>query len=263
MAQLQRLVIALTQRQDQQIFLTEAQQHYLGRVLRLGNGDRFIAMDGQGSWYLSELEANLTQAKILESLYVQTELLVAVTLMAAMPKGSGFDEVVYQSTELGVACIMPLKSDRTLLNPSPRKLERWRRLTEEAAEQSERQVVPTILDPIDFAASLQLTGTLDAHRYICVARGEAPHLLSCLIDKRSQLKTAQPSNLQPPSVLIATGPEGGWSTAEVEQATAAGFQPVSLGCRILRAVTAPIVALSLVASAWEWKRDWEVEPELE
>jgi 16S rRNA (uracil1498-N3)-methyltransferase len=251
LAQLQRLVIASQQRQDEQIFLTPPQQHYLNRVLRLGVGDRFIAMDGQGSWWLSELEASQTQAKIIESLSVQTELHLAVTLMAAMPKGSGFDEVVYQATELGVACIIPLRSDRTLLNPSPQKLERWRRLSQEAAEQSERQVVPTILDPVDFATSLELEETLNAHRYICVARGHASHLLSCLQTQGLRLKTSQPSNPQPSSVVIATGPEGGWTDAEVEQAIAAGFQPVSLGRRILRAVTAPIVALSLVASALE------------
>ncbi|NEQ23968.1 MAG: 16S rRNA (uracil(1498)-N(3))-methyltransferase [Microcoleus sp. SIO2G3] len=251
MAQLQRLVIALEQRINQQILLTDAQQHYLGRVLRLGNGDRFIAMDGQGSWLLSELEANLTQAKIIESLSVQTELPFAVTLMAAMPKSSGFDEVVYQATELGVTAIIPLKSDRTLLNPSPQKVERWRRLTQEAAEQSERQVVPTILDPVDFTTNLQLADIPHTYRYICVARGNPPHLLSCLQDIKIQLKTAQASTPQLPSVAIATGPEGGWTTTEVEKATAAGFQPVSLGCRILRAVTAPIVALSLVASVLE------------
>ena len=250
MAQLQRLVIALEQRINQQILLTDAQQHYLGRVLRLGNGDRFIAMDGQGSWLLSELEANLTQARIIESLSVQTELPFAVTLMAAMPKSSGFDEVVYQATELGVTAIIPLKSDRTLLNPSPQKVERWRRLTQEAAEQSERQVVPTILDPVDFATGLQLADAPHTYRYICVARGNPPHLLSCLQDIKLQLKT-HASTPQVPLVVIATGPEGGWTTAEVEKATTAGFQPVSLGCRILRAVTAPTVALSLVASVLE------------
>ena len=251
MTELQRLVIAAAQQQERVIFLTDAQQHYLSRVLRLGNGDRFIAMDGRGSWWLSELEASLTQAKIIESLSVNTELLVTVTLMAAMPKGSGFDEVVYQATELGVAGIMPLKSDRTLLNPSPQKLERWRRLAQEAAEQSERQVVPTILEPIDLATSLQLPETLNAHRYICVARGDAPHLLTCLLDKKLQLVSSQTAPPHPPSLVIATGPEGGWTAAEVEQATAAGFQRVSLGRRILRAVTAPIVALSLVASVLE------------
>lgn len=253
MAQLQRLVIEQTQRQDEQLFLSDAQQHYLCRVLRLGEGDRFIAMDGRGSWWLSELEASLTQAKIIESLSVQTELQGAVTLMAAMPKGNGFDDVVYQATELGVACIIPLKSDRTLLNPSPQKLQRWRRLTQEAAEQSERQIVPTVLDPVDFATSLHLAQPkpIDAQRYICVARHDAPHLLSCLSVQRSELDTNSPTNSLPPSIVIATGPEGGWTTVEVEQAIAAEFQPVSLGHRILRAVTAPIVALSILASVFD------------
>lgn len=251
MAQLQRLAIAPQQHQEGQILLTPGQQHYLNRVLRLKEGDRFIAMDGQGSWWLSELETSLSQAKIIESLCVQTELLGTVTLMAAMPKGNGFDDVVYQATELGVACIVPLNSDRTLLNPSPHKLERWRRLTHEAAEQSERQFVPTLLNPIDFSASLQLPEISNAHRYICVARGDAPHLLSCLLERGLKLKTSSPSNPQPPSVVIATGPEGGWTATEVELAKAAGFQPVSLGRRILRAVTAPIIALSLVTSVFD------------
>ena len=80
MTQLQRLVIAPKQRQGQEINLTQAQQHYLVRVLRLGKNARFIAMDGQGSCWLSELNASLTQAKIIESLNVQTELLVTVTV---------------------------------------------------------------------------------------------------------------------------------------------------------------------------------------
>ncbi len=251
LAQLQRLAIAPQQWQEGEIALTPGQQHYLHRVLRLKEGDRFIAMDGKGSWWLSELAANLTQAKIIESLSINTELLVTVTLMAAMPKGNGFDDMVYQATELGVACIVPLKSDRTLLNPSPQKVERWRRLTQEAAEQSERQIVPTVLDPVDFTASLQLTATSDAHRYICVARGEFPHLLNCLSMQRFNSETASPSHSHPLSIVIATGPEGGWAAQEVEQAQALGFQPVSLGRRILRAVTAPIVALSLITSSLE------------
>ncbi|MGQ4648318.1 16S rRNA (uracil(1498)-N(3))-methyltransferase [Lyngbya aestuarii] len=247
MAQLQRLVITTAQRQNQQISLTDAQQHYLCRVLRLESGDRFIAMDGQGGWYISELDTSLTQARIIESVAVNTELPIMVTLIAAMPKGSGFEEVVTQATELGVARIIPTKSDRTLLNPSPQKVERWRRLAQEAAEQSERQVLPKILNPVEFTASLKLTETLNTHRYICVARRQAPHLLSCL-EQGLRLEAGQPSE-----VVIATGPEGGFSSAEVELAIAEGFQAVGLGRRILRAVTAPIVALSLVASVGEEK----------
>lgn len=245
MAQLQRIVIAPSQFQNQQIVLTTEQQHYLVRVLRLREGDRFIAIDGGGQWWLARLEANLAQAQILESLPVQTELPVTVTLVVALPKGNGFDEVVRCCTEMGVACLAPIVSDRTLLHPSPQKLERWRRIASEAAEQSERQIVPTILDPVPFVTNLSL-----AHekKYICVARGDSVHLLDCL-QNESCAGTKQSS--QSPSIAIATGPEGGWTSAEIERANLAGFQPVSLGRRILRSVTAPLVALSLVAAAWE------------
>ncbi|MEB3336403.1 MAG: RsmE family RNA methyltransferase, partial [Leptolyngbyaceae bacterium] len=157
MTNLQRLAIAPTQIQAQQIILTADQQHYLSRVLRLRDGDLFIAMNGQGQWWLVELQGQSSEVRghILESIAVETELPATITLLVALPKGNGLDEVVRQATELGVTCIMPVISDRTLLQPSPQKLERWRRIAQEAAEQSERQVVPTILEPISFAESLK------------------------------------------------------------------------------------------------------------
>ena len=235
MPQLQRLAIARSQLQNQQILLTTQQKHYLGNVLRLREDDRFIAMDGQGHWWLAVLKR--AEAQILESISVQTELAVSITLMVALPKGNAFDEVVRYCTELGVACIAPVLSDRTLLNPSVQKLERWRRIAKEAAEQSERSFVPAILEPVPFATSFEAdTAT---HRYLCVARSTIPHLKDAI------------SSVTKTDILIATGPEGGWTASEIECAQAAGFQLVSLGRRILRAVTAPIVALSLVAAAFE------------
>jgi 16S rRNA (uracil1498-N3)-methyltransferase len=234
MAQLQRLAIAPSQLQQGQILLTPEQQHYLGRVLRLSDGDRFIAMDGKGKWWLAQLEKS--QAQVIEPLEVQTELPVAITLIVALPKGNGFDEVVRCCTELGVAVIAPVISERTLLNPSPQKLERWRRIALEAAEQSERSFVPTILEPVSFS-SLVNSHKSFGQQYICEARGSYPHLQDCLQDTEQ--------------ITIAIGPEGGWTPMEVESAINAGFVPVSLGRRILRAVTAPIFALSIVAAYLE------------
>jgi len=249
LAQLQRLAIAPTQIHHKEITLTPQQHHYLSRVLRLRPSDRFIAIDGKGNWLLASLAG--TSAEILEQLSIQTELPVTVTLMVALPKGNGFDEIVRCCTELGVAVIMPVMSDRTLLNPSPQKLERWRRIATEAAEQSERQIVPTILDPVNYSTGLsscqeQLHGELVKYdQYICVTRRECANLLECLqtrVDSKSDYEK---------SIVIATGCEGGWTDAEVESAIAHGFQPVSLGHRILRAVTAPIVAMSLIAATTE------------
>jgi 16S rRNA (uracil1498-N3)-methyltransferase len=247
MSQLQRILIAPTQLQQQQIVLTTKQQHYLMRVLRLRQGDRFIAMDGKSQWWLAVLAE--TTAQILEPIEVQSELPVEITLVVALPKGNGFDEVVRACTELGVICFAPVISDRTLLHPSPQKLERWRRIAAEAAEQSERQIVPTILDPVSFDTGLSsITGD---RKYICVARGDAPHLLNCLLDHF----TCSPAQggLRG-SIVIATGAEGGWTTNEVENAIASGFQPVSLGQLILRAVTAPIVAVSQISAIVEINR---------
>ncbi|MDZ8242231.1 MAG: 16S rRNA (uracil(1498)-N(3))-methyltransferase [Nostoc sp. ChiQUE01a] len=248
MSQLQRIAIAPSQLQQQQIFLTKEQQHYLGRVLRLREGDRFIAMDGKGKSWLAQLAGE--EAQVLESISVETELPVSITLMVALPKGNGFDEIVRSCTELGVTCIAPVLSDRTLLHPSSQKLERWRRIAAEAAEQSERSFVPTILEAVTFSTGLSSVichlSFANSQKYICVARGDSPHLKDCLhhkgqmtIDKGQQ------------TIVIATGPEGGWTTQEVENAIAVGFQPVSLGRRILRAVTAPVVALSLITAACE------------
>ena len=238
MAQLQRLAIAFSQLQEQTILLKREQLHYLGHVLRLKEGESFIAMDGQGNSWLAALEAQ--QGRIIEPLEVTSELPVAITLIAALPKGNGFDEVVRCCTELGVTTIMPVISDRTILNPSPQKLERWRRIATEAAEQSERAIIPAILEPVAFSSAIATVGA--DYRYLCVARGEHPHLLNAINSGQSG------------EIAIAIGCEGGWTGAEIDKAIKLGFQSVSLGSRILRAVTAPIVALSIMAAAFETEK---------
>ena len=246
---MQRLVISLSQLQDRHIELNDEQLHYLKRVLRLQSGDRFFALDGQGQTWITQLAHDF--ATIIESVQANhQELAVNVTLIVALPKGNSFEEIVRCCTELGVSTIIPTKSNHTLLKPSTHKLERWRRIANEAAEQSERQLVPTIteLTPFDSVIHQQPSVNSDSQlQYICVARGDVPHLMTCL---QSKIKTN--SQLQnSPSIVIATGPEGGWTPAEIQQANIAGFQSVSLGKRILRAVTAPIVALSMAAAVWE------------
>ncbi|XGV99053.1 MAG: 16S rRNA (uracil(1498)-N(3))-methyltransferase [Leptolyngbya sp. BL-A-14] len=254
LVQLQRLVITPEQLQQGQIHLAPSQQHYLQRVLRLGSGDRFIAMDGQGHAWLASLraiDALEPQADVLEPIDSHTELPVRITLVAALPKGNGFDEVVRQATELGVDHILPVLSDRTLLHPSSQKLERWQRIANEAAEQSERLCVPRVAVPTSFAEHIQQVcqpPEAMAKKYLCVARGTSPHLLECL---QSAECLPEQAELPAASIVLAIGPEGGWTESEIASAITAGYQPVSLGSRILRAVTAPLVALSLVAAVWE------------
>lgn len=231
-----RLVITPEQINRQQINLNPQQLHYLLRVLRLGNGDPFIALDGNGNCWLAEIQENV--ANIIKSIDIQTELPVSLSLITALPKGRGYEEVIRCCTELGVSNFLPVISDRTILKPSPQKVQRWRKIATEAAEQSERQIVPKILEPQKFTGVISNAVT-EQTKYICVARGDAPTLWSTLKQQNQS------------EITIATGCEGGWTELEVDKAISSGFQPVSLGDRILRAITAPIVASSIVMSLLE------------
>lgn len=234
-AQLQRLAIAAHQCRQNSITLTLEQQHYLSRVLRLQTGDRFIALCDP-SWWLAELQAG-QMATLIELLPVQAELVQPITLCAALMKGQGFDEVVRATTELGIASLVPLLSDRTIMNPSDQKLERWQRIATEAAEQSCRQRVPDIQPVIPFETALtRYSRNEEQNRLICVTDQNAPNLI-CTLEKLPKL-----------GMLIMVGPEGGWTPAEQDLAIAQGFIPVSLGHRVLRAVTASIAVVSVLAT---------------
>ncbi|MFK8183666.1 MAG: 16S rRNA (uracil(1498)-N(3))-methyltransferase [Phormidesmis sp.] len=284
----QRITIAPSQvlADSALIELQAEQSHYLIRVLRLKAGDRFIAQDGLGNQWLAAIAAQLNHANIIEKLLTTTAPLPDIQLVAALPKGNGFDTVVRQTTELGVTHIHPVTTARTLLKPSANKLARWKRIAQEASEQSERTTVPHIIEPVPFQTCLaSLHPALNqkdehTHRFICVARksahtandstaneptangstvdgkksasniskhGNNNHLLSRLLFHQQKVL----SSANPPSVIIAIGPEGGWTTDEITVAVSYNYEVVSLGSAILRAVTAPITALSLVTAARE------------
>lgn len=231
-----RITINSTQICDRHITLTTAQQHYLLRVLRLKTGDRFIAMNGLGQAWIAEIAE--TSANIIELLNIDNELSQSITSIAALPKGSGYEQIVRCCTELGVNKFIPVISDRTILKPSPNKVQRWRKIAAEAAEQSERQIVPYIATPVSWQEALDSTADL-SQKFLCVARGDKPSLAKCLQETGEG------------EIVIATGCEGGWTPAEIELAVSFGYQQVSLGKRILRAVTAPITALAIAVTILE------------
>lgn len=240
MSNLYRLVFDSTRQTADIVALTQEQQHYLKRVLRLQKGDRFVAMNGKGKSWIAQI--NGTNARLLEQIPSKTELNLNLTLITALPKGNGYEQILRCGTELGVSQFIPVYSDRSLLKPSGNKVNRWRKIVIEAAEQAERAIVPQISDPVSFQQAItELTPLGDRGlglplrgRFICVARGDLPSLWSCL------------QSSEQPEIAIATGAEGGWTKTEIQLAQSQQFQPVSLGKSILRAITAPIAAATLV-----------------
>ncbi len=235
------------------IALTADQKHYLCNVLRLEIGAEFIALDRQDGWWLAKL-VSLDVAEIIAKLENNSELVAQITLGIAMPKGNNLESVIRQTTELGVRQIMPLFSDRTVLKPDnqmgKQKRDRWQRIAEESAELSLRTYVPEINPPQAFKYWLDQMASAPILKYICVTSPDAPHLLTDLQN------TLQKNNLQKTDyqqIAIATGCEGGWTAKEEQMAIASGFVAVSLGDRVLSAVTAPVVALSIVSAFLDTK----------
>jgi 16S rRNA (uracil1498-N3)-methyltransferase len=165
-----------------------------------------------------------------------------------MPKGNNMESVVRQGTELGVRQIVPLFSDRTVIKVGTdighQKRDRWQRIAEETAELSLRSHVPKIMIPMSFEQWLAQITAISPDRakypkYICVTHSGVPHLWTGL---QNNCGTAFSQ------IAIATGCEGGWTEREEAKAIAAGFEPVSLGDRVLSAITAPVVALSIIGA---------------
>jgi 16S rRNA (uracil1498-N3)-methyltransferase len=242
LAQLQRLFVTPTQCLDETIHLTPDQHHYLTRVLRLEPDSQFIAIPGTGVWWLTQLKSNTKEAKILETLTSKTELSGTLTLLAAPSKGQGFDDVVRMTTELGVSRIIPLITQRTIMQPSSQRIERWQRIAQEAAEQAHRLVIPAISDPVSFSDALQWLQQ--------PGQVNSPNLIG-IIEPTTFPLLQLPSLATQHSAIVLIGPEGGWTIEEQEMAIAIGCQPFSLGQRVLRAVTAAVTSIGLLSAYFE------------
>ncbi|MEM1425689.1 MAG: RsmE family RNA methyltransferase, partial [Cyanobacteria bacterium P01_H01_bin.130] len=252
----QRILIDPDQLQGDRLTLSPDQRHYLSRVLRLSLGDQFVAMfsdpvaplaaDPPGRWWLAALE--LEGARLVAAV-AEPNNAVPLTVLVAIAKGGGFDEVLRQVTELGAAVIVPVLTERTVVVPGANKIKRWQRIVMEAAEQCERSPLPQLLDPLPWSEALQLawlSPSEQAIRCICVARSSGKSERSLLAVLQQDMPRQFPTDHHP--WVVAIGPEGGRTDDEKKTAIAAGFEPVSLGDRILRAVTAAVTATAIAAA---------------
>ena len=177
---------------------------------------------------------------------VESEPALPVTLVMSIFKFDHMEWAIEKATELGVASIVPVIARRTekhLAQAAMKRVERWRRIAHESSQQSRRSDVPVILDPVQL--SDRITSTSNQSRLV-LAEQERSTTLRGAIDG---LMAAAGSEM--PAIELAIGPEGGWAPDEAALFDAQGWQAVSLGPRILRAETAAIAALAVVASMLE------------
>ncbi len=159
-----------------------------------------------------------------------------IDVAQAIPKGQKMDFVVEKLTELGTAQILPVYSERTVIEEiGSGKLERWRRLAKTAAQQCGRSTIPAICDPQPLASLIGAFASYDVVLFPWELADAAP------------LRETLPGLLQTArSILVVIGPEGGFSTDEAAAARDAGAHLLSLGSRILRTETAALVVMALL-----------------
>ncbi len=210
------------------------------QVLRLQPGDAITLFDGQGGeWQacIEQIGRSVVSVQIGEHLAMDRELAFEVTIALGMPANERMDSVVEKATELGVAFIQPLICERSVLRlageRADKKVTHWQSVAAAASEQCGRTRVPTVQPVCTLSAWLA--------RLAPEATGRR-HVLSLRTGGHG-IAAAQPSE----SLMFLSGPEGGLSEAEEQAALRAGFQPLSLGPRVLRADTAPLAVLAALA----------------
>ena len=177
---------------------------------------------------------------------LEAEPALPVTLVMAVYKFDHMEWAIEKATELGVASIAPVIARRTekhLAEAAEKRAERWRRIAHEAAQQSRRSDVPLIHDPVSLATRVKAASK--ATRIVLAEQERSTTLRNAL----EEIMAA--SQAEMPALEIAIGPEGGWAPEEEALFDANGWRAVSLGPRILRAETAAISALAVVASFLE------------
>lgn len=230
--------------------LVGAQAEHMARVLRAREGMEADVVAGGHVFHAEVAAVTLAgeQSEVRLNLLAELEAEPAmpVTLALAIYKFDHMEWAVEKATELGVAAIAPMIAQRTekhLAQAATKRVERWRRIAHEAAKQARRSDVPVIHTPGPLATRVRAAS--EATR-IVLAEQERTTTLRHALD---EIQAAAGAEM--PSLEIAIGPEGGWAPAEEALFDANGWRAVSLGPRILRAETAAIAALAVVASYLE------------
>jgi len=233
-----RLHVARLLATGEEFTLGSAESRHV-QVLRLQPGAPITLFDGRGGeWRASVLRMgrSAVDVQVLGHDAVERELACHVTLALAMPANDRMDDLVEKATELGVAAIQPLLSERSVLRLAGERAQRrqahWQGVAVAACEQSGRTRIPNVAPVLALPAWLGSLG-VGADRLL-LSTGRAPRW------------TPAPAI---GALIVLSGPEGGLTDDEEQAAQAQGFAPVSLGPRVLRADTAPLALLAALALA--------------
>ena len=222
------------------IVLPEVAVAHLVRVLRLGPGDRVRLFNGDGHDYdarITAIDKRSAEVEILAARTLRNESALRIILLQSLARGEKMDWILQKATELGVAGVIPVESERSEVKldgeRAGKRVAHWQSVIVAACEQSGRAIVPSVSAPRPLAQALHALPPSGLRLLLDPQAGQALDMVG-----------GQPGR----ELVLAIGPEGGWSPRDRESLRAAGFAGMRLGPRILRTETAGIAAIAVLQS---------------
>lgn len=224
-----------------EIYINSDDVLHIKKVLRLGVGDKLSLCDGKGYDYqveIFQIAEREIKCSIISKTKSDTEPNIEVTLIQGLPKASKMDYIIQKTTELGIVKIVPCEMSRCVVKldskkEKEKKQQRWQKISEEAAKQSGRGIVPEVLMPCSFDDAIEIMKNSDL--------AFAPY--EC--EEEMSLKTVLLSKKNIKTVAFMIGPEGGYDISEIEKLKKANINTITLGKRILRTETAGEAVLAM------------------
>ena len=230
---------------DSMMSPADSEEHHLMKVLRLSAGDTVALFDGRGRELFAKIVmvAGVVNFEVISDSQTVTSRPM-ITLIQALPKGRRMDLIVEKATELGVSCIRPVTTNRTIVDLDARKREkrreRWQRIALSAARQCGVNWVPDVLPVSSFGDALRHCESLDL---LLVGSLSSDALSFRKVMKEMEL----PGVSLPSTVGLIIGPEGDLDSDELRAAVDAGAVEVSFGSLVLRVETAALYGISVLA----------------
>ena len=223
-----------------------AQAEHMARVLRAKPGMEADVVAGGHVFHAQVAAVAPDEVRFNLIAELEADPALPVTLVISIYKFDRMEWALEKATEMGVAAVAPViarRTDKHLGIAAANRAERWRRIAHEAAQQARRSDVPAIYDPVPLSERVRAAAV---GTRIVMAEQERTTTLRAIV-----AEAAAAAHIEMPVLEIAIGPEGGWAPEEEALFDANGWRAASLGPRILRAETAAIAALAVVASLLE------------
>lgn len=235
--------------ETKEIILDEETSHHISKVLRYKEGDKITASSEMINYncIIKSISNSNVTLSIESECENKAEYPFEVNLYQGIAKGEKMDNIIQKATELGVTNIIPVETKFTVVkligdDKVSKKIERWNKISKEAAKQSERGRIPTVTMPLTFKESIKKCVSENSIALVCYGRENNYNLKMFFKDKNISKENI--SNIKSFSFFI--GPEGGFDVSEIDYAKENGIESVSLGERILRTETASGALLSML-----------------